>query len=92
MLLLLFLFRSTLHLYCLQRQVVAQRDASVENATMKLQYHLGGELLRLRDLARYNPAVSENELSRLSNLLDEGTEALQQSRVVLNGLRIIVVV
>lgn len=75
-----------------QRQVVAQRDASVENATMKLQHHLGGELLRLRDLARYNPAVSENELSRLSNLLDEGTEALQQSRVVLNGLRIIVVV
>jgi ATP-dependent helicase HepA len=75
-----------------QRQVVSQRDASVESATMKLQHHLGGELSRLRDLARYNPAVSENELSRLSNLLDEGTEALQQSRVVLNGLRIIVVV
>lgn len=75
-----------------ERQVAEQRDNSVAEATAKLQHHLGGELARLRDLARHNPAVSDQEIQRLATLLDDGCNALQHSRAVLNGLRIIVAV
>ncbi len=75
-----------------ERQVTEQRDSSVAAATIKLQQHLGGELARLRDLARHNPAVSDLEIQRMATLLDDGCRALQHSRAVLNGLRIIVAV
>ncbi|HSG62271.1 MAG TPA: RNA polymerase-associated protein RapA [Pseudomonadales bacterium] len=75
-----------------ERQVATQRNSSVATAVDKLQQHLGGELSRLRDLAKHNPTVSEKEMRRLADLLDAGTEALQHSRVVLNGLRIVVAV
>jgi len=75
-----------------EQRVSQQRDESVQQAIVKLQKHLGGELARLRDLARHNPAVSELEITRLADLVDAGTDALEQSKIILNGLRVIVAV
>ena len=69
-----------------------QRDQSIGIARTKLQQHIGGEMARLEDLAEHNPSVSRSDIERLQALLDDGMRAIEQSKLVLSGIRIIVAV
>ena len=65
--------------------VAARRD----EATANYRAYLDAEIQRLRALKALNPAVREEEITRLETRLERGVDALAQARATLQGVRLV---
>jgi ATP-dependent helicase HepA len=63
-----------------------QRD----QAASQLRATLGGEISRLRQLRKLNPAVREDEIAALEQQLAEGLAAIAEAELSLQALRLVV--
>ncbi|MEP4048907.1 MAG: hypothetical protein ABJN80_08690, partial [Luteolibacter sp.] len=72
-------------------KAVAERASSkpTDAAKALATETISKQIARLRDLAARNPAVSDQEIKTLEHTLTETTEALSNSRVRLDSLRLI---
>jgi ATP-dependent helicase HepA len=75
-----------------QGETEAERElpSIVEAAQGRMRYELDGELSRLEALARFNPAVREDELHALRAERRELDSAIEGTRLRLDAARVIV--
>lgn len=69
----------------------AQRDTIVEQALQKVKQELGDELTRLEALSKVNPSIRTVELDVLKQQQVELLEHMNQARIKLDAIRLIVV-
>ena len=58
-------------------------------ATANYRAYLDAEIERLRALKALNPALREEEITRLETRLERGVDALAQARATLQGVRLV---
>ncbi|GEN27908.1 RNA polymerase-associated protein RapA [Halovibrio variabilis] len=69
-----------------------QLPSIVENAEAQMRAHLDAELARLTALAEHNPAVRGTEIDALKNERQALSEAIENTRLRLDSVRVIITV
>jgi len=73
-----------------EEQVQAQNQQLIDAATARVHDVVGGELLRLQDLARINPSIRDVELAFLEQQQQHAVEYIQQATLEPQAIRVVI--
>ncbi len=73
-----------------EQQVQSQQQPLIDSAIEEVHQVVGGELNRLRDLARINPSIREVELAFLEQQQQHAVEYIQQAALEPQAIRVVI--